>query len=58
MLKRAQPVWMWTLWMDIGAENKTDIEVRECLTEHQTEVGDKLDEIRIVRASRQDKSAV
>lgn len=47
---------MWTLWLGIGAESKTHIEVGEWLTEHQTEVGDSLDEIRIVWASRQDKS--
>lgn len=46
---------MWTLWLGIGAESKTHIEVGEWLTEHQTEVGDSLDEIRIVWASRQDK---
>lgn len=49
---------MWTLWLDVGAESKTYTEVGEWLIEHQAEVGDRLDEIRILWASKQDKSGV
>ena len=44
--------------VDTGAESKTYIEVGEWLTEHQTEAGDRLHEIRTVWASKKDISGV